>query len=383
MLYYDDPYLRETDAVIMEIKGNEILLDKTIFYPGGGGQPFDTGTIENDFFKTAVLETRKEDGKIWHRVEKNNFKVGEKVRIKIDWDRRYYFMKAHTGEHILYRSIENVSRVNFEKMVLDHESTLFVSGEISLDDISHAEDIANSIIRMNIPVKIYYENIENVSNTRIKRDRIREENVRIVEIENFDRSACAGIHVKQTGEIGKIVVTRVKKGKFTEIKFIVSEKAEKFQDEIFKKARRVYSEFSLNPENFDKIIEIKKDYENVKENYYNLTLKYFKFNSIEINGIKVNYSIDDPGDFLAKERIAHGIIENHGNMVIIGNITRSIVEILVSDDLLKIMEILKNFLNERNLKGGGKNNFLMINGDVGEIFNGILEKIKTISPSTL
>jgi len=383
MLYYDDPYLRETDAIIMEIKGNEILLDKTIFYPGGGGQPFDTGTIEKDFFKTNVLETRKDDGKIWHRVEKNNFNVGEKVRIRIDWDRRYYFMKAHTGEHILYRSLENVSKVKFEKMVLDHESTLFVSGEISLDDISHAEDIANSIIRMNIPVKIHYENIENVINTRIKRERIREENVRIVEIENFDRSACAGIHVKQTGEIGKIIVTRVKKGKFMEIKFIVSEKAEKFQDEIFKKARKIYSEFSLNPENFDKIIEIRKDYENIKENYYNLTLKYFRFNSIEINGIKVNYSIDDPGDFSAKERIAHGIIENHGNMVIIGNIPRSIVEILVSDDLLKITEILKNFINERNLKGGGKNNFLMIHGDVGEIFNQILEKIKTISPSTL
>ncbi len=383
MLYYQDPYLKETNAIIVEIKDNEVLLDNTIFYPGGGGQPFDTGTMENDKFKTKVIETKKENGKIWHKVEENNFSVGEKVKIKIDWDRRYYFMKAHTGEHILYKAIEKISNVKFEKMVLDEESTLFVSGEVNMDGISQGEDLANSIVKMNVPVKVYYEKIENVTETRMNRERIRDENVRIVEIENFDRSACAGIHVKETGEIGKITVTRIKNGKFTEIKFVVSEKAEKFQNEIFKKARKIYSYLSLNPDNLDKVVELKKEYEDLKENYYQLTLNYFKFNFIDKNGIKINYSLDDPGDFSAKEKIAHDLIENQKNIVILGNSSKGILEILISKDISEKIEIFRNFMKEKNLKGGGKNNFLMLHGDVKEIFQEILNISESISPSTL
>ncbi|RKX48096.1 MAG: alanyl-tRNA editing protein, partial [Thermotogae bacterium] len=98
-LYYEDAYLKEAKAKVVQIKENALLLDQTIFYPTGGGQPHDTGTING----VSVLDVYKDEGgDIWHVVEDvSPFSIGDEVELKLDWERRHRLMRIHTALHLL------------------------------------------------------------------------------------------------------------------------------------------------------------------------------------------------------------------------------------------------------------------------------------------
>src|SRR3990167_8783347 len=101
LLFMQDSYLIEFDATVINANGNEIELDKTAFYPEGGGQPSDVGTIEIDENVYAVVEVKKQNGKIIHTIDKAGLKINEKIHGKIDWTRRYALMRNHTAAHVL------------------------------------------------------------------------------------------------------------------------------------------------------------------------------------------------------------------------------------------------------------------------------------------
>ena len=101
-LYMKDSYLKEFEAVVESVKDEKyVVLDKTAFYPNGGGQPFDTGTIEANGEQYPVVFVGKFEGKISHEIAKSGLKVGDKVTGKIDWERRYRLMRMHTAAHII------------------------------------------------------------------------------------------------------------------------------------------------------------------------------------------------------------------------------------------------------------------------------------------
>ena len=105
-LYYENAYLKEAKAKVLEIKDNALLLDQTIFYPTGGGQPHDRGWING----VEVLDVYKdEEGNVWHVVkEPEKFKVGDEVELKIDWDYRYKLMRIHSALHLLEHVLNEV-----------------------------------------------------------------------------------------------------------------------------------------------------------------------------------------------------------------------------------------------------------------------------------
>ena len=215
-LYLDDPYLKNFEANVIYAKDNEIVLDRTAFYPEGGGQPYDTGKIinENEF---SVIEVRKENEYVVHKLDRN-FTGSLKVKGEIDWDRRYAHMRHHTAIHImsgvLYKKYN--ARITGSQIYTD-KARMDVNYDLKKEDLSVIEKEANQIVEMNLNVNIKY-----IKRSEMKQDlvRVREDLlpdvdiIRVIEIEGFDMQADGGTHVRKTGEVGKIVISKYEnKGK--------------------------------------------------------------------------------------------------------------------------------------------------------------------------
>jgi misacylated tRNA(Ala) deacylase len=215
LLYLDDPYLKEIDAQIVKADGNKVVLDKTIFYPGGGGQPADTGTILIEGKAMKVLGMEKTDGEVFHVLEAP-LEEGTKVHCAIDWEKRYKYMRYHTAIHI----IDGV-------MVKEYGAGLSTGGQIFEDrarvdfDMPQlnrqlAEEIivkANRVVEQGLSVKIRYLTkdealkVENLARTEPGRKLIESlDKVRIIDIEGLDFQADGGCHVANTKEVGKITL---------------------------------------------------------------------------------------------------------------------------------------------------------------------------------
>lgn len=216
-LYYKDPYLKETTARVVEVKdlGNglvELVLDRTIFYPEGGGQPSDRGLIEGDGFAIEVTNV-KERKEIWHEgvLEGRLPEKGEEVTLKLDWDWRYENMKNHTGQHILsavLKKLYDLDTTGFQ--IFEHYNKIEVNGELDWDMITKAEIEANRIVAEGIPVTVeeFKYLPEELLKTLRKHVSKVTDRVRIVSIGDVDRTPCGGTHVRNTSEVGLIKVLR-------------------------------------------------------------------------------------------------------------------------------------------------------------------------------
>lgn len=216
-----DSYLREFDAAVVSVTNTNIILDRTAFYPRGGGLPADVGSIIRDAEGFSVDEVVKEGGDVLHHVLNIGLKGGDAVRGVIDWERRYAIMRMHTGMHAL-ASIFNKkagalitgNQVNADKSRLD------VNIE-KLDRLLIEEVIAetNGELSKNKSVKIYYlpreEALRVPGIVKLAEAMPPDvEKLRIVEIEGLDVQADGGPHVAHTKEVGQLILTKVEnKGK--------------------------------------------------------------------------------------------------------------------------------------------------------------------------
>ena len=216
LAYFEDCYLRELKAKVTSVQENVIEFDSTIFYPEGGGQVFDTGTIEWNGNKSKVIEVRKKDGKILHKVEGIVPKVNDIVLQKIDWERRYKIMRMHTAQHLLSSIVldnwnaetagnqihEDVSRMDFSPIKFSEEM------------IKQIEKEFNAKVLQKIPVKIYItsrekmmQEVDEKRRTLFARMPESLKEVRVIEIQGIDKCPCGGTHISSTSEIGLIKIT--------------------------------------------------------------------------------------------------------------------------------------------------------------------------------
>jgi len=213
-LYYNDPYLLEFDANVLDripIRDRfGILLDRTAFYPTSGGQPNDLGTLNG----TPVLDVIEDDasGTVLHVVQET---VSGPVHGIVDPERRRDHMQQHSGQHVLSQAfveLFNWPTVSFHLGTSTSTIDLPVDA-ISRDQAAQAEDLANRIIRENRPVAVRYVTAENISEAGLRKPTERSGDIRVIDISGFDKSACGGTHVRMTGEIGSILVTRIERAK--------------------------------------------------------------------------------------------------------------------------------------------------------------------------
>lgn len=205
-LYENDSYIKTFDAVVLscEEKGDNYLitLDKTAFFPEGGGQSADKGKISN----ANVLDAQIKDGTIYHLVDKP-LNVGDIITGEIDWDTRFSRMQNHTGEHIVSGVIHNLfgyNNVGFH--MNDHFITLDVDGPLNEKDIANIELNVNKAIYANKKINVIYPTADELSNYDYRSKLDITENVRLVEIEDTDLCACCAPHVAFTGEVGIIKI---------------------------------------------------------------------------------------------------------------------------------------------------------------------------------
>lgn len=205
-LYNYNPYLKEFDAKVVEIIPYEdkfgVVLDRTAFYPEGGGQPSDTGYLN----ASSVLQVIEKDGELLHIV--NEPPRSKEVKGLLNWSRRFDHMQQHTGQHILSECFEKLYNGSTDSFHLGKD---IASIEINIesfneDDALRIESMANNIIYGNLPVTARIVTNDELKNIPLRKKPKVNENIRIVEIKNFDYSPCCGTHVSATGEVGMIKI---------------------------------------------------------------------------------------------------------------------------------------------------------------------------------
>ena len=206
-LYDIDSHLSEFSATVLSCENAVAVLDKTAFFPEGGGQTSDTGYIDG----VRVNDVQIKDGVIYHYLEKD-IEIGKMVNCVLDWDERFRKMQNHSGEHIIsgiVHSLYGYDNVGFH--LSKTEMTMDFSGMLTRTDLEKIELLANKAVWENVKFNCYYpENLENLE-YRSKLDLT--EDVRIVEIENYDRCACCAPHVNTSAEIGIIKILDFEKNK--------------------------------------------------------------------------------------------------------------------------------------------------------------------------
>ena len=216
--YLRDAYEREADATVVAVEGDRVAVDRTIFYPTGGGQPHDTGAIAG----VPVVEVRKEGPVVWHRVEGQPPAVGDQVRLAVDWDRRHALMRTHTALHVLCGVIWNewgtaVTGGNMEPLSarMDFEFDPLPEGfGARVEELVNAELAAGRAIEVGfLPRETAVED-EDLIRTKVNMIPESVKEIRVVDIVGLDKQADGGTHVRTTDEVGRVRVVKTEsKGK--------------------------------------------------------------------------------------------------------------------------------------------------------------------------
>ena len=208
-LFYEDVYLGEFEANVLECRpeksGSAVLLDRTAFYPEGGGQPADTGFLGD----ARVLDVQEKNGEILHYTDRP-LKEGQAVVGKIDWDRRFDLMQQHSGEHIVSGMLHaafGLDNVGFH--MGSDVITIDLNQVLTMEQLLEIETRANRYIWTDRDVEISYPSDAELQQIPYRSKKELTDQVRLVTFPGADICACCGLHVARTGEIGMVKILSV------------------------------------------------------------------------------------------------------------------------------------------------------------------------------
>lgn len=363
-LYLQDSYIREFSAKIIEqgIRNNQnyVVLDQTAFYPEGGGQPWDKGTIDN----VKVTKVLEEEGIVYHYTEEEV--KATSIKGSIDWLRRFDHMQQHLGQHILSGAFEQV---------LDGETVGFHLGDeyvtvdiavssIGNDQLNKVEDLANEIIQRNVMVKTYIVNKDEVQKIPMRKPPKVDEDIRIIEVDSTDYSGCGGTHPNFTGEVGIVKITKVEKNRGNvRVEFLCGSRA--IRDYRLKNSivldsssflSRSYLELkegimSLQQE----AKELARDNKLLKQALNEYRAKEYYLTAKEHNGTKIVSEVFSHNDFSDLISLAGSVASEKGFVVLFANKgdKAQIIFTCSKDVDADMNELLKSILPAINGTGGG------------------------------
>ena len=386
-LYYNNSYLKNFDALVAGkyTDGDKrgLILDKTAFYPSSGGQPCDFGTIAG-ISVTDVFE--REDGEIVHLLEKDpHIEEGLPVKGIVDWNRRFLHMQQHTGQHILsgaFLEKFSIQTVSFH-MGKDFSTIDLETSGLTQEEIIGAENLANRIVFENRDINTLFMD-KKEAEARLRKNTVHDGINRIIDIKDFDFSACGGTHCKFTGEVGLILVGGWEKIKGNlRIEFYCGQRALNLFREYNSILKEVASRFSVGHKDLiskmDKLVsENKNNFKNLKslkEKYaeQEIELIYRKAETVNnkfkyIKGIYDDKSVKDL-KFLAKK-----LLDSYNSIIICFATSKEPSNLLLarSKDIdINLAEYMKSCDGTFSGRGGGRPDFFQGGGyklkDIEEI----------------
>ncbi len=306
MLYYEDAYIREFSAKVLHTSDNRIVLDKTAFYPEGGGQPADQGHLLYDGTRLQVVGVQKFGNIIVHFVKGAVPKVGCEVKGLIDWERRVSLMRHHTATHIVNGSARcilgrHVGQAGAQKDVEKTRLDISHPKRLTTEEAQQIENLANEIVMKNLTVETFWmprESAEKQYGFRLYQGGVvpgRE--IRIVKTDDWEVEACGGTHCKSTGEIGLIKILRTERIQdgVERITFSAGIPAVKAVQEIEAKVLKAAELLNVPPEKVEKSLErtvnewkeLRRDKEHLAEALAQSMAEKYLATANEVSGIKV------------------------------------------------------------------------------------------------
>ena len=366
--YWKIPYQEEITGKITKIRDKELQFSQKFFYPGGGGQLSDRGTIIYADKEFPIINVYKDEEGIWHEIKsKGNieFEEGKEVLLKLDWKRRYSFMKAHSSQHLISHILEEIYqcrtlKANFEEGKIDIET----SKKLSLEQVLKALEQANDIINSGTKIKSIVVDQEEYKKKFKQRTRGKtsdEKTVRLIQLgenDGFGLACCGGIHVKNLSEVKGIVLENLKG--YT-LKLLVDQYGFSFANQQ-RKIMIVLEELTQKKD--EKLIEMIQNKLNSFDVLQSGNVKLLKmiFSNLQhwkitINGLSCVFFELPEIDRQAIQSAAKEMIEGF-LVVIIGK--NEILYILSSDESIPANEVTKKLLEITKNKGGGNKAFAQI-----------------------
>lgn len=326
-LYYQDSHLNEFEARVTNVSPQDgshsiVTLDRTAFYPTGGGQPHDTGEIIAGGRKFRVVDCVDDEGDVRHIVEasgESKFEIGAQIIGRIDYARRLDHIQQHTAQHILsrafldlfdattagFRMTENYSEVDIKLDAPDDEK------------IKRAVERANQIVWSNLPVRVSFMDAEEAQRRGVRRRFERAGTLRVVEIENYDLNPCGGTHAHATGEVGLIAVRAWERAKgMTRIEFVAGSRALADYELMNRNLRRIASLFSVgSDEAFESVARLQDENKSLSRRLRDVNESLARHEAAELvaltedsnNGAHIVARVFDDKNFDELKQLAHAL----------------------------------------------------------------------------
>lgn len=222
MNYQEDSYKQSFRTRVAEVVDQGVLLEETYFYPAGGGQPGDSGTLETPSNTYEIRNARKQDGRVVHQIKNHSLRKGDEVRATINWPRRYNLMRMHTAAHVISAVLARDedaqitgNQLGAEESRIDYDLEDYDAKRIASYEKLINEELAknHAVTTQTLPRVDAEKRLEKLSNLAMGLPQ-HIKHVRLVAIGELDVQACAGTHVQHTREVGRVTFERAKnKGK--------------------------------------------------------------------------------------------------------------------------------------------------------------------------
>ena len=378
-LFYKNQYLKEFEAKVIEVKEVEnkyhIILDRTAFFPGGGGQQCDLGEIAGK----EVLDVYEKDNQIYH-VLNEEINVGSIVLCKIDWDRREDGMHQHLGQHVLSGCFFKLFNANTVSIHLGKEiSTVDIIGQLDEEKVRKAEGLANEVIRKGLEVNFLVPSEEELKTMNLRRDLPNtEDDIRVVKIGDLDINACCGVHPSKTSDLRMIKIKKFEKNKGnTRIEFLAGQRAVNDSLNKDRVIRNICNYLSSNEDEAlngiknlkDSLEEIKSEKKKLEEELLgyeaNLLLEYGNKNNKIIKKVFKDKSVE------YVKKLANKLSEKDNVICLFAIKNKEKANIILSSskniENINMGHVFKEFASIINGKGGGSKTLAQGIGDSNKL----------------
>jgi alanyl-tRNA synthetase len=367
-LYYADSYLREFEArvvrTVADPRGARVYLDRTAFYPESGGQPSDRGTLAG----IAVLDVIDEGDAVAHIVAGSL--SGETVTGRIDWERRFDHMQQHTGQHLLSAAFERAGGYKTVSFHLGAESSTIDldSDRVGAQQVEAAEEAANQMVFEDRPVQISFRSAAETQQLDLRKPTFREGDIRLVEVPDFDLSACGGTHVGRTGGVGTIAIRKLDRAKgLTRVEFLCGGRAVRRARQDYALLTEAARIFSTGAEHVPELIakqaqelrDAGKTVQKLTEDLAELEGVQLWQQAAEVAGVRVVRRVYAAADAKKAKLVAHAVGKQRGAIALIGvqGTPATLFFAQTPGGKANVSDVLKRTVAEFKGRGGGTRDF--------------------------